>query len=220
MNQNTPVTPAQPANRGNNVSSATSTGSSFSNLHKQPGNKLFKIGSVALLFFATALVVASIIMLGFGGNNSQQQAVLKDKYQAVFLNNGQVYFGKVNSINPKTVDLRGIYYLQTNGSTDTTTQASTASTNVSLVKLGCELHAPYDQMLINNDQVIFWENLQDSSQVVQAITKYQKDNTGKQACSTASQNSTQQAPSTTAPATTAPTTTAPAPATTPTIKKP
>jgi hypothetical protein len=132
---------------------------------------------------------------------------MKDKYQAVFLNNGQVYFGHINSISNQTLDLRNIYYLQTSASsTAAATTTTTSSSNVSLVKLGCELHAPYDQMLINDTQVIFWENIQDSSQVVKAITAYQKANT-TQSCTTQSQNSTDQAPSTVSPAAATSTTT-------------
>lgn len=182
----------------------------------RPVNNLFRIGSISLLFAVTGLVVALTFLLALG-STIQQHAIQKAHYQAVFLNNGQVYFGHISTVGNKTVDLQNIYYLQTSGGAngDTQAAASTSATNVSLVKLGCELHAPYDRMLINSDQVIFWENLQDSSQVVQAIAKYKKDN-AKTSCSQQSKNSTQQAPSTPA-ATPAPVTTAP---TTPPVKKP
>jgi hypothetical protein len=166
------------------------------------------MGSVFLLFAVTGLVIALTFLLAFG-SSSRIHAVQKDKYQAVFLNNGQVYFGNIRALSGKTLDLQNIYYLQTSGGTETAAAASSSS-NVSLVKLGCELHAPYDQMLINDDQVIFWENLKDDGQVVKAIKDYQKQNAG-QTCSAQSQNSTQQAPSTTAPATGPATTPAPAP---------
>ncbi len=169
----------------------------------KPTRKLFKIGLVVLLFSITALVIALTLLLVFSGN-SQAKAVKAGSYQAVFLNNGQVYFGNIKAIGDKTFDLQNIYYLQTNGGTDAAAQ-TTASTNVSLVKLGCELHAPVDQMLINSDQVIFWENIKDSGQVVKAIADYKKQNP-QGTCSQQSQSSTQQAPSTT-PATTPPTTT-------------
>ena len=209
-NQNTTVSPTQPANRS--ITPAPTSTNQASSLKKHTSGKIFQYGSIVLLFAVTALVVSLTFLLAFGGA-SVQRSVQKDKYQAVFLNNGQVYFGNIKSINDKTYDLRGIYYLQTNGGTDAAAQTSTTTaTNVSLVKLGCELHAPYDQMLINANQVLFWENLQSTGQVVQAITKYKTDN-AKKACSTTSQNSTQQAPSTTTPGAV----TTPTP---PTIKKP
>lgn len=193
-------------------SNAGNTSSSFGKSGSQSGSKLFRLGPIAILFGLTALLIALALFLGVGADK-RQAGVLKDKYQAVFLNNGQVYFGKINAIGNKNIDLQNIYYLQTSGG-ETGQASATTAANVSLVKLGCELHAPYDQMIINSDQVIFWENLQDSSQVVKAITEYKKQN-DKQTCSTASQNSTQQAPSSgTTPTTTNPTTTPPA-ATTP-----
>jgi len=157
--------------------------------------KAFKVGAILLLFSLTALVVALTFFLAFS-NNREQHAINKKSYQAVFLQNGQVYFGKIASIGGNIIDLRGIYYLQSNSSSgSSSTSSSTDSGNVSLVKLGCELHAPYDQMIINNSQVLFWENIQDSSSVVKAITQYKQQNGDKINCSQSSQNSTQQAPS-------------------------
>jgi len=66
-----------------------------------------------------------------------------------------------------------------NGSTTSTTAANT---NVSLVKLGCELHSPYDQMIINREQVTFWENLQDSGQVAKAVKTFEQQNPNGQKC--------------------------------------
>jgi len=204
------TTPAQPSASQSSASGPGSYNNQLKNLSHNPG-KLLQYGSIILLFAVTGLVIALTFLLALGGN-TQQRAVLKDKYQAVFLNNGQVYFGNISSIDDKTVDLRNIYYLQT-GNSDSQDATAASSAPISLVKLGCELHAPYDQMLINNAQVIFWENLQDSGQVVEAIVKDKKENKQKN-CPDPAASSTQQAPSTTAPAPT-PTTTNP-PTTTPT----
>lgn len=181
---------------GSSAGSVQSSGANqFQKLQKQPLNKLLKIGGVVLLFAATALLVALTFLLFLGGN-SQAKSVLKDKYQAVFLNNGQVYFGNIKSFARDSIKFQDIYYLQTNSTDGNSSTTAAANNNVSLVKLGCELHAPYDEMLINKDQVIFWENLQDSSQVVKAIAEYKKQNP-KAGCSEKSQGSTQQAAPTT-----------------------
>jgi len=95
-------------------------------------------------------------------------------YQAVFLNGGQVYFGKITNINYSTMTLEHIYYLS-NGSFDKTTQ-QTSGTNVSLVKLGNELHKPQDKMIIERKNVTFWENLKSDGEVTKAITNYEKQN--------------------------------------------
>jgi len=99
-------------------------------------------------------------------------------YSAVFLTNGQVYFGKIYSGPSDQVDLRNIYYLQVsqqiqpNNSSPTPTPAD-SSNNVVLVKLGNELHGPVDEMHINNSQVLFVESLKNDSKVVKAIADYQ-----------------------------------------------
>jgi hypothetical protein len=53
----------------------------------------------------------------------------------------------------------------------TAAQSSTQS-ELSLVKLGNELHGPQDEMKINASQVLFTERLRSDSKVVDAITRY------------------------------------------------
>lgn len=104
--------------------------------------------------------------------------VQKDRYQAVFLTNGQVYFGKIDSMNRQGYVLKDIYYLQVQGDNAALQQTKDKSAddqNLSLAKLGSELHGPEDSMYIENKQVLFWENLKDNSKVVDAI----KDNKKK-----------------------------------------
>ena len=192
----------QAANQAqNNYQQGPAPRGRFDQFRGNGGSPVRKIVGVLVLLAVIAAVYFGISKI-LGGNGASG-AVQKDHYQAVFLNNGQVYFGHIKGVNKSTLDLRNIYYLQTNNGGNT--QDSNADNNVSLVKLGCELHAPYDQMIINRDQVIFWENIQDSSQVVKAIDQYSKSNS-KQNCSQQSQNSTQQAPATGSPETTNPTT--------------
>lgn len=106
----------------------------------------------------------------------ENKGINKNEYQAVFLTNGQVYFGKLADLNHKYVTITDIYYLQVqqggNGSLQDAS-GSSSSSQVSLAKLGNELHGPEDKMSVSSDQVLFWENLKSDSKVVQAITKYQ-----------------------------------------------
>jgi hypothetical protein len=97
--------------------------------------------------------------------------------QAVFLSDGQVYFGKITETDARNITLEEVYYLQQDqdlqaGEAESTQAPATAS-NLSLVKLGnSELHLPKDKMVINRDQVLFWENLKDESPVVKAVNNY------------------------------------------------
>jgi hypothetical protein len=152
-------------------------------------NKLWRVVAVSLLFAVTVLLVALIAYMVFVKPNVNKQAEYVDttKYQAVFLAGGQVYFGKIKALNTGYTKLDDIYYLRVNQQVQpngTQTQG-----DVQLVKLGCELHGPQDSMVINSDQVIFWENLKDDGQVAQAVSKYQKENPDGQKCQTAQQNS-------------------------------
>ena len=106
-------------------------------------------------------------------------AQVSNDWQAIFLANGQVYFGKVKSASDKTVVLTDIYYLQVvtkplqqtqTGQTAAANQQQTQE--LTLIKLGNEIHGPADKMIINRDQVLLTEKLKNDSRVVQAINNY------------------------------------------------
>ncbi len=95
-------------------------------------------------------------------------------YQAVFLTNNQVYFGRLSHQSSKFATLKDIYYLQITQAQSLQTGASAASPNINLVKLGGELHGPTDKMEINRDHILFVETLKADSRVVTAISDYKK----------------------------------------------
>jgi len=90
-------------------------------------------------------------------------------YQAVFLTNGQVYFGHLYWQNHQYPVLRDVFYLQVTQPPQPIRAGETPPTNINLVKLGGELHGPTDEMLINRDTVLFIETLKSDSRVVSAI---------------------------------------------------
>lgn len=154
---------------------------------KKDDSKWGRIGVVAAAVVIFILIAAITVKISSTPTNPEAKYVDSNKLQAVFLNTGQVYFGNIKTLNSKYFVVTNIYYLQTaSGSTSTT---ATSSTNVSLVKLGCELHEPYDQMVINRDQVTFWENLQDNGQVATAVQSFEKQNPNGQKCSDQSNSS-------------------------------
>jgi hypothetical protein len=151
-----------------------------------------RLAQVGLLFLITILVVAVVAYIAVGGpKKSESSYVDNSKLQAVFLNGGQVYFGNIKDLNGKFLSMSNIYYLRVNQQVQPNQSTNTNSSNdISLVKLGCELHGPTDSMVINRDQIIFWENLKDDGQVAKAVAEYKKSNPGDQKCDTASQSST------------------------------
>ena len=160
--QSRPVTqdrPVQPAPQANRVNSA----------QKRPAWWPFLIvGAVLLLLVGGWLAYSKF---GSGG------AIDGGKYQAVFLSNGQVYFGKLSSAANDYYRLTNIFYLQTNdANTSENPQNADSSGDVQLIKLGTEIHGPEDSMMINRDQVLFFENLKDDGKVTQSIKQYQEHN--------------------------------------------
>lgn len=141
----------------------------------QPTKKvLIIVGIVAL-----ALLVA---LAGFYAIKQFNQIQPDDdSYQAVFLTNGQVYFGKLDNVNQDYLQLSGIYYLQAGDALQVDSSQSKAekpakdSDGMQLIKLGDELHGPKDMMQINDDQVLFWEDLKADGKVAEAITSYRSD---------------------------------------------
>jgi hypothetical protein len=77
-----------------------------------------------------------------------------NNYKAVFLTNGQVYFGHLTNVSDEYVKLTDIFYLQVTPLQGAGAQQGEQQQQqqLSLVKLGNELHAPVDEMQISRAQ--------------------------------------------------------------------
>ena len=150
-----------------------------------PKSNLRPAGRRAFGGFLAKIITLIIIIAILGGGlywimGNSQGAIHNypsNKWQAVFLSNGQIYFGHVTKITKDTLVLEDIYYLQVVTAPLQRSQDSPDSVNqqeqrLTLIKLGNEIHGPYDKMNINQNHVVLVENLKDDSRVVQAITKY------------------------------------------------
>lgn len=151
----------------------------------EPSPRARKSSAGAWIMLLTILVV--LIVLGFVfrdklfgtsvGNN-----MTTSSFQAVFLTNGQVYFGKFANVNDRYATMENIYYLQVTPVLQTKTEGEVGSQpsaqqqqRLEIVKLGNELHGPVDKMFINRDQILFFEDLKDDGKVVQAIRKFESE---------------------------------------------
>ena len=159
---------------------------------KRNDGKWQRLGIATAVGAVVILLIALVAFVGFSGNTNEDKYVDTSKLQAVFLNTGQVYFGNIKSLNDKYFVLTNIYYLQQTN-TGANGSSNNASSNVTLVKLGCELHEPYDQMVINSDQVTFWENLQANGQVAKAVSTFQQQNPNGLKCTDQSSSSSSNA---------------------------
>lgn len=163
------------------------------------GVKFMRAEVFTVLLGIALLLVALALYAGLATPRAESKQINTKEYQAVFLTNGQVYFGKVTDLNSKYLVLNNVFYIENNSSSSSsTTQAQ--NSNYTLRKLGTtELHLPEDKMVVNRDTVTFWENLKDNSQVVTKINEYYK-NPG--AANSTPTNSTNQATPSTTPTTT------------------
>jgi len=108
------------------------------------------------------LLAALSLFSGCAGNDLN----FSTEYQAVFLDNGQVFFGKLADTGSPYLTLRDVYYVQT-----VMEREKKETANV-LVKRGSEWHNP-DFMRINTRHVLVIEPVGPGSRVAQLIREAQ-----------------------------------------------
>ncbi len=139
-----------------------------------------------LLTIAAGAVLLLVILLGiwFLVRSSTGMNIDGSKYQAVFFTNGQVYFGKLHTLNGSYMKLTNVFYIQSqpaapqtaDGDSENPQETSTEQTpDVQLIKLGNEIHGPEDEMIISRDQILFFENLKKDGKVSNSINTYRKE---------------------------------------------
>lgn len=128
---------------------------------------------------ARSLVLALILglavgSLGYGalayGEGLAPFGPRDDEWSGVFLTNGQAYFGHLYSAPGDYVILRDVHYVL---ATQLQSQdpAQQAGTQLSLQRLGSEIHGPLSEMRIAKTQILFIERLRPDSPLIQAIVQ-------------------------------------------------
>ncbi|MFH1426458.1 MAG: hypothetical protein ABIG66_03410 [Candidatus Kerfeldbacteria bacterium] len=98
-----------------------------------------------------------------------------DAKKAVFLNDGQVYFGEIKEVNSEFILIQNPYYLQTATVLQGTTNdedKQKLKKQLQVVPLGSEgmqLHGPERAMYVRWDAIKYIENMTESSEVLQII---------------------------------------------------
>lgn len=148
-------------------------------------------GWLATILIIIIIVVVALFVLDstgaislFGSKTEEpvKTVSVTGDWQAVFLTNGQVYFGQLSNAGSAYPELTNIYYLQVQEVPIQPAEPATDEAGVQpaqqtaqqmvLVKFGTEMHRPQDRMFINNDHILFYENLEADSQVIKAIDDY------------------------------------------------
>lgn len=140
--------------------------------------------SFDLLMIPYIVIVVALLAIGaqlWVLRSRMDAAIPSNAYQAVFLTNGQVYFGKLHTLNRGYMVLTDVYYLQEElvqaagaddkKATTSSTDAAAQDTQLKIIRLGEEIHQPQNGMVISRDHILYWENLVENSRIVDAIAK-------------------------------------------------
>ena len=128
-------------------------------VYKKFTTLILTVGLVTL--GAVVGVVGALFLTNFlkYDRHEQNEFIERDAYQAVFLSNDQIYFGRLKNVSSDHLILKDVYYVKVG-------EGGAGQ----LIKLGAtEPHGPKDEMIINKDQVMFWENLRFDSPIVKGI---------------------------------------------------
>ena len=109
-----------------------------------------------ILFFVIALIIISTAIVYWRQKN------IEKPYYAVYLENGDIYFGKL-SILPYLF-LNDVYFLQKN--------PSDSQNPFSVLKFENAFWGPENKIYINKEKIIWKTRLKDDSQVLTAIKNY------------------------------------------------
>jgi len=88
------------------------------------------------------------------------------QYQAVFLANGQTYFGRYYDRLGAYAKIEDVYYLQQVQGSD-----PSAAPDTKILRRGQELHEPSSRMLIPKSAILFVEDLTDASPIARFMQK-------------------------------------------------
>ena len=115
---------------------------------------LRNVGVGAVVFFAALLFTQwwDFTLPSFG----------RSDYQAIFLANGQTYFGRYYDRIGAYAKIEDVYYLQ-----QTQAASPDQAPDTKLVRRGKELHAPAARMLVPKSAILFVEDLTAASPIAQ-----------------------------------------------------
>lgn len=120
-----------------------------------------------------ALVLLAVMGLAAGIYwywHRNDQVIMTDRYQVVLLDDGKIFFGKLQNTQGNYLTLKDPYYAQGNDQTSSGTNGSVSGgPGVKIFKVTNETYGPEDSMSIQISKVQFWQNLRADSKVAKAI---------------------------------------------------
>ena len=135
-----------------------------------------KRGAIKLVVIILVLVLA-VTFIGVSlwqdgtFRNVSQTIRFKNSYQAVFLSNGQLYFGKITEITNEYIMMDSPHFLQLAQEPGEQVE-SEVQPEMKLISIKDEFHKPKDFVMIEKSSVIFIEELRGASQIADAIENF------------------------------------------------
>ncbi len=132
--------------------------------------------SVAILAVAVgAISILSLINSFKYGGYDKKDFIDSTSYQAIFLDNNQIYFGHLHETHSDYPVLSDVYYIQL--TQESSKKGEPAQDKGRLIRLGdSEPHRPQNEMILNKEHILFWENLKANSPVVKTIQNLNAQN--------------------------------------------
>jgi hypothetical protein len=118
-----------------------------------------------LIILGVGLIVGAVgVWVGTSRRASAAEPRFDVPFQAVLLDTGLVYFGKISGMNTPYPVLRDVYYIQT------ATNAQTKQTSNVLIRRGNEFHGP-EFTVLEARHIVMVEPVGKNSKVAQLIAE-------------------------------------------------
>ena len=126
-------------------------------------------GAIIVITAFLILLLTNLILNNSASTNNLANWADQDKYQAVFLTNKQVFFGKLTTVTKEVMILKNVYYFPLAEGDEKNIIKKDNKKELFLLKLKDEVHSPEDEITINREHVLFVENLSNNSEVAKAL---------------------------------------------------
>ena len=133
-------------------------------------NNIISSGTQFKILAYFLFLVCTMILLQGCAKKSDQKINIDTEYKAVFLDNGQVFFGKIEEAGPSYLVLKDVFYVQ---SQVIQQEKDKREVKNILMKRGNEWHRP-DRMYVNSNHITFIESVAPSSRVGELIKEATK----------------------------------------------
>ena len=120
-----------------------------------------------IVIFLLGLIIGVLGVWGWHHMRAPEAPKFDSAFQAVLLDSGQVYYGKIEGLGTEFPVLTDVYYIQS------ATDPNTKQTQNILIRRGKEWHGP-DKTVINARHLVMVEPVGKDSKVAQLIAEQEK----------------------------------------------